>query len=135
MVEPAPKEGRVFSFFEQVAHGLWLSPDDMRVKYDLLAIGRRQSLLTEAMVTDWHKVAPGADAAVIEFDFHVVGGAKRKLLRRLDGYISKYRGGFSSRKAMSLKWLGDYALAYDIAAKECGGELVGWRFVPSPLPA
>lgn len=34
---------------------------------------------------------------------------------------------------MSLKWLPDYAMAYEIAAQECGGVLIGWNHVRSPL--
>ena len=125
---------RVYSFFEQVAHGLWLDPDAVRARYDVDEISKRQRPMTNALIIGWNNIAPNSDAAVVEFDFRAIGNAKRKLLRRVDGYVSKYRGGFSSRKALSLKRLADYALAYDIVARECGGELVAWRYLPSPLP-
>jgi hypothetical protein len=71
----------------------------------------------------------------VEFVFHAVDNAKKKLLRRLrgDGLISKWRGGFSCRSATPFQLLEDYALAYDIVATDCGGELVGCRIVASPL--
>ena len=121
------------TFLDRVIHGLWLDPDAVRAKFDLEAIGKHQRPMNEALIADWRKIAPGSDAAVIEFDFRATGNAKRKLLRRLDGHISRSRGGLTHRSSMSLKWLGDYALAYDIVAQECGGTLIAWRTVRSPL--
>ena len=121
------------TFFDRVIHGLWLDPVEVRANIDVDAIRNHQRPHNEALVTDWRRIAPGSDAAVIEFNFHAAGKAKRKLLRRLNGHILKRRGGFRVRSAMSLRWLDDYALAYDIVARGCGGTLLGWTVVPSPL--
>jgi hypothetical protein len=125
----------VATFLDRLLHGLWFDPDQVRDRYDVGAIRKRQRRLTEVLVREWREVAPGADAAVIEFEFQATGNAKRKLLRRLegDGPISKWRGGFSCRSAMPFQWLEDYAIAYDIVATDCGGALVKWRVVASPL--
>lgn len=122
------------TFFERVIHGLWLDPDDVRARFDLDAIANDHRPLNESLLKAWQQVAPGSDATVVEFDFRATGNVKRKLLRRLQGHVTKQRGGLKLRSATSLKWLADYALAYDIVARECGGTLVGWRFLPSPLP-
>ncbi|MFC3068917.1 hypothetical protein [Phenylobacterium soli] len=123
------------SFFERVIHGLWLDPDEVRAKFDVAEISTRHRALNSALVTTWRRIAPGSDAAVIEFDFSAVGNAKRKLLRRLElnGHMLKRRGGVRLRSSLSLKWLNDYSAAYEIVARQCGGELLGWCFVPSPL--
>jgi hypothetical protein len=121
------------TFFDRVIHGLWLEPDDVRAKYDLAAIASAHRPLNDAFVKEWRHLAPGSDATVIEFDFRATGNAKRKLLRRLNGHVLKRRGGFKVRSATSLSLLDDYALAYDIIARECGGALLRWGLVPSPI--
>ena len=121
------------TFFERVIHGLWLDADDVRARYDLAAITNDHRPLNDAVVKGWRQLAPGSDATLIEFDFRATGNAKRKLLRRLQGHVLKRRGGIRVRSAMPLKWLDDYALAYDIVARECGRALLGWGFVPSPM--
>ena len=123
------------TLFDRVIHGLWLDPDEVRAKFDLEAIGNRQRLQNEALIREWHKIAPGSDATVIEFDFRAAGNSKRKLLRRLDHlHHSKCRGGLTIREAMSLEMLDDFALAYEIVALGCAGALLGWRFLRSPIP-
>ena len=121
------------TFFDRVVHGLWLDPDDVRVRYDLRAIENNHRLLNDRLVKEWQEIAPGSDATVVEFDFRASGKSKEKLLRRMDWRVFKRRGGFTIRSATSLRWLPDYALAYDIVARECGGALLRWRFVPSPI--
>ena len=121
------------TFFDRVVHGLWLDPDDVRGRFDVKAIANDHLPLNDSLVKEWHQIAPGSDATVIEFNFRATGNAKRKLLRRLSGHVLKRRGGLVLRSATSLKWLADYALAYDIVARECGGTLLEWGFVPSPL--
>ena len=97
-------------------------------------IAADQLPLIERLVEDWRRIAPGSDATVMEFDFQATGNAKRKLLRRLVGHVVTRRGGLTLRSAEQLKWLPDFALAYDIVARECGGELLGWRYLASPIP-
>lgn len=121
-------------FFDRLVHGLWLDTDDVQARYDVNAIASDHLPLNEILIKDWRQIAPGSDAAVIEFNFRAAGNAKRKLLRRLQGHVSKRRGGLRLRSAMSLKWLADYALAYDIVARECGGALLSWTILPSPIP-
>lgn len=121
------------TFLDHVLHSLWLDPECVCIKFDLGAIAKRHAPFNEALVASWQAVAPGSDAAVIEFDFRASGGAKRKLLRRLNGHVIQRRGGFKLRSATSLKWLPDYAIAYEIAAHECGGVLIGWTWMRSPL--
>lgn len=122
------------TFFDRVVHGLWLDPEDVRVRYDLQAIENQHRPLNERIVKEWREIAPGSDATVIEFDFWATGNAKRKLLRRIDWLVTQRRGGFKIWSATSLHWLPDYALAYEVLARECGGALIGWRFVSSPIP-
>jgi hypothetical protein len=121
------------TFFDQVVHGLWLDPDDVRARFDVNAIANGHLSLNDRLVKEWREIAPSSDATVIEFNFRAAGSAKRKLMRRLNGHVLKRRGGLRLRSATPLKWLADYALAYDIVARECGGALLGWGFVPSPL--
>ena len=121
------------TFFDRVIHSLWLDPEQVRAKFDVAAISKRQSRSNKALIASWQALAPGSEAAVIEFDFHAAGNAKRKLMRRLNGHVLKRRGGFKLRSATPLQWLPDYALAYEIAAQTCGGTLAGWNYVPSPL--
>ncbi|MCI3135518.1 hypothetical protein [Phenylobacterium aquaticum] len=122
------------TFFDRVIYDLWLDPKDVRARFDLAAIASLHRPLNEALARDWRDIAPGADAAVVEFEFRATGNAKRKMLRRLDGHVLKHSGGLRLRSSMSLEWLDDYVLAYEIVARECGGKLVGWRYVKSPLP-
>lgn len=122
------------TFFDRILHSLWLDPDEVRVKFDLDKISQAQLPISAQLLADWQVIAPGADAAVAEFDFRAAGNAKRKLIRRLHGLIHRRRGGLTCRSSLSLKWLNDYALAYHVVAQGCGGALLGWRFLKSPLP-
>lgn len=122
------------TFLDRLLYGLWLDPEDVRVRYDVASIVADQLPLIERLVQDWRKVAPGSDATVMEFDFQATGNAKKKLLRRLSGHVVTRRGGLTLRSAQQLKWLPDFALAYDIVARECGGSLLGWRYLASPIP-
>lgn len=122
-------------FVDRVLHSVWLDPDEVRERYDLRKIASAQRPVSARLLSDWQQVAPGSDAAVIAFDFRVTGNAKRKLVRRLnsEGRLLRRRGGLTCRFSLSLKLLDDYALAYAVIARECGGELLHWRVVPSPL--
>lgn len=122
------------TFLDRLLHGLWLDPEDVRVRYDVASIAADQSPVIESLIEEWRKVAPSSDATVMEFDFKATGNAKKKLLRRLSGHVVKRRGGLILRSAKELRRLPDFALAYDIVARECGGSLLGWRYLASPIP-
>ncbi len=122
------------TFLDRLLHGLWLDTEDVRVRYDLASIAADQLPVIERILAEWRRIAPGSDATVMEFDFQATGNAKKKLLRRLSGHVVTRRGGLTLRSATQLKWLPDYALAYGIVARECGGELLGLRFLASPIP-
>ena len=117
-----------------MVHDLWLDPEEVRVRYDLRSIESEHRPHNERLVQEWREIAPSSDATVIEFDFCATRNAKRKLLRRINWHVAQRRGGFKIWSATSLRWLPDYALAYDVLARESGGALIGWRFIPSPIP-
>lgn len=85
--------------------------------YDVAAIANDHRPLNDSLVEEWREVAPGSDATLLEFDFRATGNAKRKLLRRLHGHVITRRGSLRVQSATSLKWVEDYALAYDIVAR------------------
>jgi len=125
----------IATFFDGTIKSLWLDPVDVRTRFDLDDLRSRQRAQNDALLIGWAAVSPGSNATVIEFDFRASGGAKQKLLRRLHGNKLLRSGGFKLRHAISLEWLRDYTLAYEIVAQDCGGQLVSWDYVPSPLTA
>ena len=92
-----------------------------------------QNQRNEKMIAQYQSLVFKASGGIAEFRFRASGNAKRKLLRRQLGVIERAPGSVTSRDAMSFNFLSYYSMLYDLTARECGAELVGWHILVSPL--
>lgn len=86
------------------------------------------------IMSQWAKVAPGADAAVLEVTIRASGQPRRRLLRRLQyGWRRGERGWIQYRASHPFEWLTYHTVEAAVLALASDTELVTWRLVGEPI--